>query len=177
MNPSFARGITILLAPPAITLGLCLLMRVPWRLIALLFLSVPLVASVAELVLPGRGYPVVSIDFVRAVAGTYFFALISFGYFPTFLGSVAWRFVSARSSRFTGSTLISIGILLGTLAGLASMLIVVVVGGAQFEMTTWAIVGMVAGGYSGLLIALFMESSQSGPHAPADTHTPSHQTA
>jgi hypothetical protein len=172
MNPSFARGITILLAPAAVTLGICLLLRVPWRLIALLFLSVPLVASVAELVPPGRGYPVVSTDFVRAVADAYLFALISFGYFPTFLGSIAWRFIRARSSRFTGSTLMSMGILLGALAGLASMLIVVFVGNAQRETTTWAIVGLVAGGYSGLLIAFFLESSHSEPHAPVETHMP-----
>jgi hypothetical protein len=85
-----SHALLVLVTPPVVTLSLCWWLKTPRSLVALLYLSVPLVASVAMVILfPERDYSVVSASFVRAVLGIYIMACFLSALSLHF--SVRWR--------------------------------------------------------------------------------------
>ncbi len=167
MNEHLTDGLVLLVALPAATLILCTVLRTPWRLVALLFLFVPFAAAVTAVVCPpDRAFPFLSIDFAKAVAGVYFFALLSLGYLAPLLGSIAWSLVRASSvaSRVGRRTLLGTGAIAGAVVGLITMLLFTLASerlqsprlvGLIRELKGWGVVGLVAGALSGVLVAVY----------------------
>jgi lysylphosphatidylglycerol synthetase-like protein (DUF2156 family) len=168
----------ILIALPVATLILCFALRAPWKMIAMLFLFVPLIASIAVLTYPtDRGFALLSTDFLKAVIGTYFFAVVSFGYCPAALGSIAYRLIRASSAptRFRRQTLFEAGAVIGALIGISIMIIMILVEAKvrsapnqalSRDLKGWVVTGLAAGAVSGLLVAAY--TTPRSPESPHD---------
>lgn len=171
----------ILIALPVATLILCFALRAPWKMVAMLFFFVPLVAAIAVLAYPAdRGFALVSTDFLRAVIGSYFFAVVSFGYCPAAVGSIAYRLIRASSApnRFRRQTLFEAGALIGALIGTGIMVIMTLVEARarsapnqalSQNLKAWGVTGLVAGAVSGLLVATY--TTPTSPESPHDQNS------
>ncbi len=160
------RGIPFLILLPAVALLVCAILRTPWKLVAWLFLLVPLVGDMAALLPPGRGGSILSMEFVKAVMVVYPFALISFGFCGPLVGSVAWYLAQAScaATRLKRGTLLGGGFVVGGLVGSAIMLILVLWTeglhpgppvNLQGELMGLGVVGLAAGCASGFLVAVY----------------------
>jgi hypothetical protein len=168
----------MLIALPVATLILCFALRAPWKMIAMLFFLVPLVAAIAVLAYPtDRGFALLSTDFLKAVIGTYFFAVVSFGYCPAAVGSIAYRLIreSSALTRLRRQTVFEAGAFIGGLIGISIMLIMTLVAAEarsapnlplSREIKTWVVTGLIAGAFSGLLVAAY--ATPTSPESPRD---------
>jgi hypothetical protein len=169
------QNILLLIALPTLTLILCVALRVPWKLIALLYLLVPFIAAVMVALLLNVEVPTHPLHFAGTALAVYPLALLSLGYCPLLVGAIAW-FLLRPTSIATGSNrkvLLAGGSALGAIAGLAIMMGIAWITGIetpalamnrgatsnlslrQFLMW-WGFVGLVAGTVAGALIAFYL---------------------
>jgi len=159
-----SHALLVLLFPPVLTLGLCLWLRTPWKLVALLYLFIPLVASAAMLIVfPERDYSVLSFSFVRAVLGIYIVALFLLGFLSPLFGALA-RFLVLTALRkfsprrwwlFAGGTVAGATFGAALLAALAATNKYGPPGDFYHARIILLFAGAMSGGVSGLFVAAY----------------------
>lgn len=168
----------VLLVPPVVTFALCAWLKTPWTLVALLYILVPLVASVAmALAIPERSYSVASSSFIHAVLGIYIMAVFLFGSLPTFVGAWARFFVVKALSEAGIARLrlliggIVFGALLGAvlLAAMAPTNKIGPPGDVYHALMILLFTGAVSGGFAGLLVVTYSFPAHEETNHPGKT--------
>ncbi len=165
-------GPVLMVGLPLIAILTCVLLKNPAPLTLLLYLAIPLIASVTSVVAEyDRSYSIFSRDFISAVIATYILTLFIFGYVAPFVGAIArWALVqfSRRSDPRRGLLLVA-----STIAGASFGAVLLVSlalsaerdpnapGDAYYALYNWGITGAVSGAVSGLLVAAYSQPDTS----------------
>jgi hypothetical protein len=162
-------SILVGIAPPVATLALCAWSKTPWKLVASLYLVIPMIGSIVVVtMLPERDQSVFSASFVYAVLGIYRLAIFTFGFVPAFFGALARLVLLSALARFPLGRLQLLvgGIVTGALFGAALLGVLAPtnrVGPSSdpyHAVLILLVTGAVSGGISGLFVAAYSSSGR-----------------
>ena len=168
-------GPAVFVGLPIVAIVVCVLLKTPPQLMVLLYSTVPLIASITLTIVEHyRSYPIISRDFVSAVAAKYILGLLLFGYSAPLFGGVA-RFIVLQSSKTIRANMGLLwvgGAVVGAAFGAALLVVLALAakgdpnssGDVYHALLDWCLTGAVSGAVSGLLIVTYLQPD----HAPKE---------